>query len=434
MIMVERNGGVEVVPPDLSKGDALDAFESGTTSHHGDRCPVVIILMNPGFKTYELMQLWLDTKTDTVRDVLQTLRQSLPNTWNQDYDGLAQFRRDRLSQLINCLRIEQFAVVPYEIWVAKPWALAADKTARYAENLLEHLKMIGMVNSTAVSDSPPRGGDAPAIGDVVLTLSAEAQRRVYAPDGILTHHHAIQYLSFGPPFEKPFERPPIFPSSVAIANRRTPSPTVPRTTSPNSYVAPLPPTTSYKEIDLESGAPQSRSISPTVRPISPMEYSSGSSSARSAGFTSDASDTDDESHNWDDGTVKMASGDGNLRESFQKIASQCELVLHRKRSSTSLSRSSRREQSSSLKHLRSCLSALNCGKRTNEEQVITGRRSSSEEFTTQDGSTYSLSFGHEENSLGQHNMMTLFEIDEEESMAEFPLLGNRKYLDDEFMA
>lgn len=146
MIMVERNGGVEVVPPDLSKGDALDAFESGTTSHHGDRCPVVIILMNPGFKTYELMQLWLDTKTDTVRDVLQTLRQSLPNTWNQDYDGLAQFRRDRLSQLINCLRIEQFAVVPYEIWVAKPWALAADKTARYAENLLEHLKMIGMVS------------------------------------------------------------------------------------------------------------------------------------------------------------------------------------------------------------------------------------------------------------------------------------------------
>jgi hypothetical protein len=66
--------------------------------------------------------------------------------------------------------------------------------------------------------------------------------------------------------------------------------------------------------------------------------------------------------------------------------------------------------------------------------VITGRRSSSEEFTTQDGSTHCLSFGHEENSLGQHNMMTLFEIDEEESMAEFPLLGNRKYLDDEFLA
>ena len=292
--------------------------------------------------------------------------------------------------------------------------------------------LIQQVNSTAVSDSPPRVGDAPATGDGVLTLSAEAQRRVYSPDGILTHHHAIQYLSFGPPFEKPFDRPPIFPSSVAIANRRTTSPTGPRTNSPNSYVAPLPPRASYKEIDLESGAPQSRSASPAVRSISPMEYSSASSDAKSPGLSTDASTTD-ESQNWDDGTVKMAPNDGNLRESFQKIASQCEMALNRKRPSASPSRSSRRGHGSSLKHLRSCFSALNCGKRTKEEQVITGRHNS-EEFTTLAGSTYSLSFGHEENSLGQHNMsMTLFEIDEEESMADMPLLGSKRYMDDEFM-
>lgn len=129
LIMVERNGGVEVMPPemgDASENASLEMFESGTGSHN--RCPVVIVLMNPGCKSYELMQLWLDTETDTVRDVLHTLRQSLPNTWNQDYDGLAQFRRDRLSQLINCLRIQQFEVVPFEIWVAKPWALSAEHT------------------------------------------------------------------------------------------------------------------------------------------------------------------------------------------------------------------------------------------------------------------------------------------------------------------
>jgi hypothetical protein len=134
MIMVEGNGGVEVMSPQLRSETALpekrpiDVFESGTDTENHDRCPIVIVLMNPGFKSYELMQLWLDTKTDTVRDVLHTLRQSLPSTWNQDYDGLAQFRRDRLSQLINCLRIQQFAVVPFEIWVAKPWALSADHT------------------------------------------------------------------------------------------------------------------------------------------------------------------------------------------------------------------------------------------------------------------------------------------------------------------
>jgi len=129
LIMVENNGGVEVMSPKTpgeEKKTPVEMFEAGTESH--ERCPVVIVLMNPGFKTYELMQLWLDTKTDTVRDVLQTLRQSLPNTWNQDYDGLAQFRRDRLSQLINCLRIQQFDVEPFEIWVAKPWALSADHT------------------------------------------------------------------------------------------------------------------------------------------------------------------------------------------------------------------------------------------------------------------------------------------------------------------
>lgn len=134
MIMMERNGGVEVMPPQLRSETTLpengpiDLFESNTDTKNHDRCPIVIVLMNPGFKSYELMQLWLDTETDTVRDVLQTLRQTIPNTWNQDYDGLAQFRRGRLSQLINCFRIQQFAVVPFEIWVAKPWALSADHT------------------------------------------------------------------------------------------------------------------------------------------------------------------------------------------------------------------------------------------------------------------------------------------------------------------
>ena len=93
-----------------------------------DRFPIVIVLMHPGHKTYELLRLWSDLANDTVRGVLQTIRQNIPNAWNQDYDGLVQPRGARLSQLINCMRIKQFAAVPYEVWIAKPWALAAEHT------------------------------------------------------------------------------------------------------------------------------------------------------------------------------------------------------------------------------------------------------------------------------------------------------------------
>jgi hypothetical protein len=127
MIMVELNGGVEVVPPELVelKARLNFALPKGLDS---DRFPIVIVLMHPGNKTYELLRLWLDLANDTVRGVLQTIRQNIPNSWNQDYDGLVQPRGARLSQLINCMRIKQFAAVPYEVWIAKPWALAADHT------------------------------------------------------------------------------------------------------------------------------------------------------------------------------------------------------------------------------------------------------------------------------------------------------------------
>lgn len=129
MIMVERNGGVEVVPPEVFELKAsLSVSLPRGVIEKSDRFPIVIVLMHPGNKTYELLRLWLDTENDTVRGVLHSVRQNIPHSWNQDYDGLVQPRGNRLSHLINCMRIKQFAAVPNEVWVAKPWALAMEHT------------------------------------------------------------------------------------------------------------------------------------------------------------------------------------------------------------------------------------------------------------------------------------------------------------------
>lgn len=40
----------------------------------------------------------------------------------------------------------------------------------------------------------------PKSEDSLLLLSTLAQKRIYLPNGVLTHHHATQFLSFSPPF------------------------------------------------------------------------------------------------------------------------------------------------------------------------------------------------------------------------------------------
>jgi len=306
-------------------------------------------------------------------------------------------------------------------------------SARYAENLLDHLKMVGIVTLGATADSPPRVGEA-AAGERVLTLSDEARNRIHVPGGILTHHHAIQYLSFGPPFEKPLEKPPMFPkfvsggkSSPAAFNvnrsdfARTSlfsSNDIARTSPITSNDHPLDTTNSYKEFDIETGVPQSRTsperaISPlSMRAVSP---DSMASSAKSPDLSTDVSTQ--ASQDWDDGTIKMASnlgGLGSRRFSLQGLS------LNRGRRSAT--RSGRR-----LKSLRACFGGLSCARRATNEVVEIGE--ASEEFTCQE-SAQSLSFGHDDQSLGQH-LLTLYEVEEEEdvgSMADMPLLSTKRGL------
>ena len=92
------------------------------------RIPILILLMDPGRKQYELMQLWVDPEADLVRDVLHSLQRKLSDKWRQDYDGLFQLRGKNYCQLVHILSIAKYDIRPRELWVAKPWSMAAKST------------------------------------------------------------------------------------------------------------------------------------------------------------------------------------------------------------------------------------------------------------------------------------------------------------------
>ena len=184
LIMVEKTGGVELVQRERIREDFLANFNSR-------RSPLLIVLIDPSRRLYEIMQLWIDKENDSVRDVLQSVRQTMHEKWRHDYDGLFQIRAGRPSQLIHVLGVQQYDVQPFEIWVAKPWAMAAKVAAQNTESLVDHLRSLEVVHVTVVDN-----------GDEVVVLTQEARNRILHRETTLTHYHAKQFLSFSPPFER----------------------------------------------------------------------------------------------------------------------------------------------------------------------------------------------------------------------------------------
>lgn len=171
-IVVERNGVIELVKNnnDEDESDSDDRGFSGQNGNEGategasssdqtlfshgkssaptsTRIPLIILLMDPARKHYELMRLWVDTEMDTVRDVLHTLQQKLSDKWRQDYDGLFQVRGNQYCQLVHILNISKYDIHPRELWVAKPWSMAAKTTTEYADDCIRQLRAGGLVSS-----------------------------------------------------------------------------------------------------------------------------------------------------------------------------------------------------------------------------------------------------------------------------------------------
>ena len=94
-----------------------------------------------------------------------------------------------------------------------------------AGSAIRHLTRIGVIttdiDSSCCSDKDRlrhrrqqfKNEDAP------LVLSKRAQDRAYFPEGILDHHHAIQFITFSPPFESDdVDDTPIYAKPPAPAN------------------------------------------------------------------------------------------------------------------------------------------------------------------------------------------------------------------------
>lgn len=203
-VWVAQNDVVEIFH-NLDSSLGLDRFQIMGGMHK--RIPVMILLMDPSTQSYELMQIWVDCAIDSIRDLVQVLQQKLPVKWKQAYDGLFQVRGHRFTQLINIIRLFKYDIQPHEILVAKPWSMAAKATIAIAGSAIRHLTRVGVISTdnddASFSDKEMhrhrqqqlRNEDAP------LLLSKRAQDRAYFPEGILDHHHAIQFITFSPTFE-----------------------------------------------------------------------------------------------------------------------------------------------------------------------------------------------------------------------------------------
>ncbi|KAG7356454.1 hypothetical protein IV203_001140 [Nitzschia inconspicua] len=222
-IWVAQNDVVEIFDS-LQTALGLDRFQMTTAVQQHNRIPILILLMDPQRHCYELMQIWVDRALDSVRDLMQSLQKNLaqdqpqhhlrhlqsnqtiqqkPTQWKQAYDGIFQVRGHRFTQLINIIRLVKYDVQPYEILVAKPWAMTAKVTIAFAGTIIRHLKSIGVISPNGSATGGPNGSKpSGAIEDSPLLLSKKAQERTYIPEGILDHHHAVQFVSFVPPFEK----------------------------------------------------------------------------------------------------------------------------------------------------------------------------------------------------------------------------------------
>mmetsp|Transcript_15868 Transcript_15868/g.36584 ORF Transcript_15868/g.36584 Transcript_15868/m.36584 type:complete len:603 (-) Transcript_15868:66-1874(-) len=202
-IWVPQNDVVEIFDS-LESTLGLDRFQIMGGKHN--RIPIMILLMNPTKQSYELMQIWVDRANDSIRDLVQVLQHKLPVKWKQAYDGLFQVRGHRFTQLINIIRLVKYDIQPHEILIAKPWATTAKVTIAFAGSAIKHLTQIGVITTDNNDPSNTgRGGRSPRSQpkneDAPLLLSKRAQDRAYFPEGILSHHHAMQFITFSPPFE-----------------------------------------------------------------------------------------------------------------------------------------------------------------------------------------------------------------------------------------
>jgi len=69
----------------------------------------------------------------------------------------------------------------------------------HANSAIRHLSNIQVITTDEEDRRRPKSFDSGP-----LLLSSAAQKRLYCPEGIQSHHHATQFLTFSPPFDVKF--------------------------------------------------------------------------------------------------------------------------------------------------------------------------------------------------------------------------------------
>ncbi len=178
----------------MKSSERIEVIQQDRSVRGPDFCPIIILLMDPNSKIYELMQLWIDAQFDTVRDILHSIQSSVGERWRQDYDGMLQWR----NQHWNPFTVSQ--VHPFELLVAKPWSMPAPTTIAHASAALQRFLHLGVVQTVEPNLIRP-SVKQPA--ESYVRLSPRAQSRIHVRGEVFQHHHACQFLSFSPPFEEP---------------------------------------------------------------------------------------------------------------------------------------------------------------------------------------------------------------------------------------
>ena len=74
------------------------------------------------------------------------------------------------------------------------------RSTAHANSAIRHLTNIQVITTDEEDRRRPK-----ALDSGPLLLSSAAQKRLYCPDGIQSHHHATQFLTFSPPFDVKFQ-------------------------------------------------------------------------------------------------------------------------------------------------------------------------------------------------------------------------------------
>src|SRR5210317_1168808 len=70
----------------------------------------------------------------------------------------------------------------------------------FATSAIRHLTTVGVIIPDE-TDKSTRRVFKPKSEESPLLLSKKAQDRIYAPEGVLNHHHAVQFITFSPPLD-----------------------------------------------------------------------------------------------------------------------------------------------------------------------------------------------------------------------------------------